>query len=124
MATRKPTKTSRRRAVLVPRVKVWLELDGEYVFGWGIAEILSAVAETGSIKEAAAKVGKSYRHVWHRIKEAEEALGESLVEARVGGAGVQRSELSPLAKTWLENFLALRDRVKLLVQSEFADKFG
>lgn len=122
--TGKKVRSPARRDVLVPRVKVWLEKDGEYVFGWGLAEILTAVAQTGSIKEAAVQVGKSYRYVWNRIKEAEESLGESLVEARVGGAGVQRSEITPLARNWLECFLELRERVRALVEEEFAAKFA
>ncbi len=50
MATRKNTQP------LLPRVKVWLEIDGEYVFGWGICEILEAVRQAGSIKNAAARL--------------------------------------------------------------------
>ena len=55
MAARKSTQ------LFLPRVKVWLEIDGKYVFGWGICEILQAVREPGSIKDAAAQLGKSYR---------------------------------------------------------------
>lgn len=36
-----------------PRVKIWMERGGEYLFGYGIAEILRAIDQTGSIKEAA-----------------------------------------------------------------------
>ena len=82
-----PARSAARPVVprLVPRVKVWLEQDGGYAFGLGLADILQAVGRTGSIKAAAAELGKSYRHVWARIKQAERALGERLVEARVGG---------------------------------------
>jgi hypothetical protein len=38
---------------LEPRVKVWLETDGDYAFGLGICEILQAVDRAGSIKLAA-----------------------------------------------------------------------
>lgn len=48
-------------------MKVWLERDGRYAFGLGMCEILRAVDRTGSIKRAAAELGKSYRHVWGRI---------------------------------------------------------
>ena len=55
------------RRVPMPHAKVWLEIDGNYIFGRGISDILKAVADKGSIKEAAKSVGKSYRHVWARI---------------------------------------------------------
>src|SRR5437016_13099345 len=69
---------------LNPRVKVWLETEGCYVFGFGLAQMLQAVDRTGSIKEAAAELGKSYRYVWGRIKEGEKSLGMALVDERVG----------------------------------------
>jgi molybdenum-dependent DNA-binding transcriptional regulator ModE len=64
-----------RRTPLLPRVKVWLEVGGCYAFGLGISEILQAVERTGSIKHAAAHLGKSYCYVWGRIKKAEQAQG-------------------------------------------------
>jgi molybdate transport system regulatory protein len=103
---------------------VWLELGGRYAFGLGICEILQAVDRAGSIKEAAADLGKSYRHVWGRVKEAEEALGSPLVEARVGGLGTQRSSLTPEARRLATAFTAFRARMKGLLQQEFERHFG
>ena len=107
-----------------PRVKVWLELRGEYVFGHGLAQMLEAVRETGSIKEAAKSLGKSYRYVWGRIKQAEESIGESLVATQVGGMGPHRSELTPKAAELLEAFLALRQRMTEVLDQEFSARFG
>lgn len=117
------TRTSKRLPKLKPRVKVWLEVDGDYVFGHGLAEILQAVESTGSLKEAAAKLGKSYRHVWSRVKEAEAAIGQTLVETQVGGTGSQRSSLSPRAQSLLTDFAALRTRMMKVLQAEFSDRF-
>ena len=107
-----------------PRVKVWLESDGDYVFGHGMAEILQAVDRHGSIKQAAKELGKSYRYVWGRIKEAEAALGETLVDAHVGGAGVQRSGLTPRARELVAAFVSLRKGAQENVQREFTRLFG
>jgi molybdate transport system regulatory protein len=98
---------------------VWLEIDGEYIFGRGISDILKAIAEQGSIKEAARSVGKSYRHVWARIKETEQALGAELVRTQVGGSDVRRSELTNLGRDLVEDFDALRSQVLTLVDREF-----
>lgn len=108
---------------LQPRVKVWLEAEGRYVFGLGLSDILQAVDETGSIKEAAGRLGKSYRHVWGRLKQAEEALGLRLVETHVGGTGSRRSFLSPQARQLLRDYLALRGRMREVVEQEFARRF-
>lgn len=102
-----------------PRVKVWLEIDGNYIFGRGISDILKAVADKGSIKEAARSVGKSYRHVWARIKETEQALGAALVRTQVGGNDPRRSELTDLGCDLVHDFDALREKVFGLVDREF-----
>jgi molybdate transport system regulatory protein len=101
-ASRRPPKA------LVPRIKVWLEIDGRYAFGFGLARMLQAVEQTGSIKQAAADLGLSYRYVWGRIKDAEAALGQALVRTQVGGQGSRRSSLTPLAQQFLASFLRLR----------------
>lgn len=111
------------RKPLTARVKVWIEADGQYVFGFGMSKILKAVDETGSIKTAADRLGKSYRHIWGRIKEAEAAVGEPLVNTRVGGAGAGRSSLTDLAMDLVADYDALRARMLEVVQSEFASRF-
>ena len=111
------------RTRLEPRVKVWLEVDGRYGFGFGIAQILQAVERAGSIKQAASDLGKSYRYVWSRIKEAEKTLGASLVETQVGGQGTQRSSLTASAHQLVADFLAMRRRMMDVMSEEFARRF-
>jgi molybdate transport system regulatory protein len=106
------------------RVKVWLEKDGEYVFGYGLSEILKAVRAAGSIKAAAESLGKSYRYIWGRIKEAERILDESLVETRIGGSGSSRSSLTDTAERLMADYDALRQRMFEVVRSEFSSRFG
>jgi molybdate transport system regulatory protein len=113
-----------RSAHLVPRIKVWLERDGAYAFGLGIRDILQAVGRAGSIKQAAADLGKSYRHVWARIKQAERALGRPLVQTQVGGQGSRRSFLTAEARRLVAAFTDLRSRMFQLVEDEFARVFG
>jgi hypothetical protein len=77
---------TRKTSPLVPRIKVWLEVGGRYAFGQGCLLARRLVERSGSIKQAVADLGKSYRHVRSRIKAAEEALGHALVETH-GGYG-------------------------------------
>jgi len=117
------TRTKPRPLSVTPRVKVWLEANGEYVFGFGMSEILKAIEAAGSIKEAAAQLEKSYRYIWGRIKEAEKSLGHPLVESRVGGQGTSRSHLTPLAERLVTDYDALRRRMHEVVDQEFASCF-
>ena len=112
-----------RQLVFKPRIKVWLEVEGRYAFGFGISEILEAVDRAGSIKQAACDLGKSYRHVWDRVKKAEAALGCPLVETHVGGTGTRRSFLTAEARRLVAGFLALRTRVAQVVEQEFERHF-
>jgi molybdate transport system regulatory protein len=114
----------RARLRLVPRVKVWLETEGRYVFGLGLCEILEAVDRAGSIKQAAADLGKSYRYVWGRIKEAEQVLGRPLVDTQVGGRGRQRSALTPEARRLSRAFRAFRNRMARVLDQEFGRHFA
>ena len=120
---RRKNQAGRKRTPLVPRVKVWLETEGHYALGFGLCQILEAVAQAGSIKQGARDLGKSYRYVWGRIKEAERALAQRLVETRVGGQGVARSALTPLARRLVNDFLAVRRRVQEIAAQEFARRF-
>lgn len=110
-------KHSARRLALRPRVKLWLEFHGNHVFCSGLCQMLEAVRRTGSIKEAAGEVDKSYRYVWNKIKQAELKLGRKLVDARVGGEGVRRSSLTPLGNRLVTEFLALRGKLHSIVDA-------
>lgn len=109
---------------LTPRLKIWFESEGEYAFGFGLCEILEAIQSTGNIKEAATRIGKSYRHVWGRVKAAEKILGQSLVQTRVGGKLDHRSELTKTATEMLEGFLTLREAMKAALDKEYQRRFG
>lgn len=117
MPRRKQTKIT-----VIPRTKVWLEIEGNYVFGLGICSILEAIEDTGSIKAAAETVGKSYRHVWSRLKQAEEALGISLVETQVGGSDSRRSSLTTSAGELVCQYREMREQVFSIVGERFSSE--
>jgi molybdate transport system regulatory protein len=118
------TMQNRPMSVLQPFVEIWFEMDGRYAFGHDLCQILQAIEHSGSIKHAAATLGKSYRHVWGRVQVAQRTLGQQLVEARVGGKGVQRSALTLEARRLISDFLSLREKMMQLLQDQFAQRFG
>jgi molybdate transport repressor ModE-like protein len=79
-----PTK-NKRNLTLVPDYKLWLERDGEYIFGPGAYAILKSVYEEGTITQGAKKLQMSYRYAWGVIKKIEKKLGITLVETFKGG---------------------------------------
>lgn len=75
--------------------KFWFTRGDRYVFGPGLARILAAVEEQGTLRGAVAAVEISYRHAWNMIKEAERTLGRKLILPQVGGSGGGGSTLAP-----------------------------
>lgn len=111
-----------RRPTIEPRVKLWLELDGQRAFCPGVCRILEEVERTGSIKDAALAIDRSYRFVWGQLKEVERAIGCALVETRVGGSLQQRSVLSETGQMLVREFTALRRRLFDVMDNEFAPR--
>lgn len=118
------TKSSSSGLRIRPRVKLWIEAREESVLCTGMLEILTAVAETGSIKQAAEQVGRSYRFIWNRIKEAEDALGHQLVQTQVGGRDAHRSDLTPLALDLVSQFEEVRDEICQIVDEMYVKKLN
>ncbi|AEB10412.1 winged helix-turn-helix domain-containing protein [Desulfobacca acetoxidans] len=87
--------------------KVWLEQDGEVLFGRGRVELLRGILEYGSLAETARKMGMSYRAAWGRLKSSEKRLGRHLVEKVPAEGRGQKLILTPLARLFIEEFLSL-----------------
>lgn len=111
-----------KRLLIRPRVKLWFELDNERAFCPGVYRILTEIEKTGSMKDAALAIGRSYRFVWGKIKQVEKAIGSPLVEARVGGSQSQRSVLTDMGRMLVQEFEVMRQRLHELIDEEFVPR--
>ncbi|TVM17625.1 ModE family transcriptional regulator [Oceanidesulfovibrio indonesiensis] len=84
------------------RLNIWIEEDGELLFGSGRAQLLINIREYGSLKKASEVMGISYRAAWGKLKKTEEILGEPLVE-KYGGNRAGYS-LSPLGERLMASY--------------------
>jgi molybdate transport system regulatory protein len=89
-----------------PAVEVRLQA-GEAAFGVDDAELLRAIAEHGSVRGAAAALGRSRARALGRLEHLEGEFGP-LVERQRGGAGGGGSRLTADARTLLARFDRLR----------------
>ncbi|MCG2712325.1 MAG: winged helix-turn-helix domain-containing protein [Candidatus Omnitrophica bacterium] len=105
------------------RSKVWLEKDGELVFGKGKGLIFRAVEETGSINKAAQKLGMSYRHAWSYIRSSEKRLGKSLVLKARGGENGGGAVLTDYAKQLLIKFECFEQDIQEYVDKRYKEVF-
>jgi molybdate transport system regulatory protein len=96
-----------------PAFKVWLETDEGYVFGPGVYRLLRRVDEMGTLKDAAAFLGMSYRFAWGLIRKAEEKLGQPLIHAHKGGrSGGGGAELTEVGFWFLDEFSKIERAIK------------
>jgi molybdate transport system regulatory protein len=101
------------------RSKIWLEMEGEPVFGQGRESLLRLVRQHGSINAASKAMGIPYRKAWTYIDSMEKRLGFSLVNRLKGGSGGGESTLTPEAVLLLEKFDALQQGFQEIVDLKF-----
>jgi len=106
------------------RSKIWIEVDGEPVFGRGRRFLLEAIDAHGSINRAAKEVDISFRKAWGHIKAMEERLGVKLVERQTGGRNGGGATLTDDARKFLEKYEALEKGIQEIVDTRFRSIFG
>lgn len=89
------------------RLHLWLENDQGTLIGLGRAMLLFRIRECGSLRQAAEKLGISYRAAWGKLRQAQEYLGEELV--RKEGKGYV---LTDFGENLADGFLKWHDEVE------------
>ena len=98
-------------------IKLWLEQDGQVLFGEGRLQLLEALDRTGSLAGAARELGMSYRAAWGRLRASEKRLGFALVERGEGGRRAMR--LTPAARRLMTGYAQV-----LAEARDFAQRAG
>lgn len=107
-----------------PKFNLWLEKNDEVAFSTWRAELLRAIAETGSISAGAERMKVQYRTAWQKINEMERRLGVKLVDTQVGGSHGGGAHLTSNAQDYLEKFERLRSEVEKVVEAKFRETFS
>jgi molybdate transport system regulatory protein len=77
-------------------IQLRISFKKSIAMGPGKADLLDAIAETGSISAAARKLGMSYRRAWLLVETMNQCFREPVVETLAGGksgGGAQVTEL-------------------------------
>ena len=94
-----------------PRVRI---LAGSAIaIGPGKADLLEAIAETGSISAAARRMRMSYRRAWLLVHTMNDCFSSPLVEAEKGGAAGGGARLTPTGRKVLAKY---RETVRLVTE--------
>lgn len=87
-------------------VRVRLAAGATIGLGPGRADLLEAIAETGSISAAARDMEMSYKRAWSLVHAMNKAFGEPVVQCETGGTRGGGAALTPLGQQVLAAFRA------------------
>ena len=79
----------------------------EIAMGPGKAELLRAIAATGSISASAKRLGMSYRRAWLLVDTMNRCFREPLVVSATGGAGGGGAQVTAFGEQVLRRFEAM-----------------
>jgi formylmethanofuran dehydrogenase subunit E len=119
----RPRVMQKSHSGLTIRSKIWIESDGDPVFGRGRRFLLEAIDAHGSINRAAAEVNISYRKAWSHIKAMEERLGIKLVDRQAGGKNGGGAVLTQDARDFLSRYKKMEDGLREMVDEKFEQIF-
>src|SRR5688572_9160386 len=100
--------TSMRYAIR-PRIRVVSD-DGTIVLGPGKADLLDAIARTGSIRAAASELGMSYMRAWTLVRTMNAAFRAPLVEKERGGSAQGGTQLTAAGQKVLELYRNIEEK--------------
>ena len=105
--------------------RLYVDLDGERLFGPGRAELLQLIEETGSISKAAKAMGMSYKKAWGMVDEMNEKGRNPLVVAQKGGTQGGGTALTPEGKKIVKSYDQILQRINSMIDKEksFLDLF-
>lgn len=103
--------------------KIWIDVNGEPVFGRGRMQLLRAIDRYGSINQAAKEINISYRKAWGYIKAMEDRLGMDLVERQTGGLNGGGTILTEQAKDFILRYETLDEKIKAYADELFTEVF-
>lgn len=94
---------------MTPRLRINARLyrDGEIAIGPGKADLLDAIAATGSISAAARMMGLSYRRAWLLADTMNRCFFEPLIVTAAGGKSGGGASLSELGRRILADYRAM-----------------
>lgn len=98
------TKRRQGKDQLEVRGSLWIAVDGASIAGHGRIDLLRAVAEHGSITQAAKAFGMSYKAAWDAIDTMNQRASQPVVERVIGGRGGGSTQVTAFGRRLIERF--------------------
>jgi molybdate transport system regulatory protein len=107
------------RSAPKPRLRVLL--GAAIAMGPGKADLLDAIAKTGSISKAAREMGMSYRRAWLLVDAMNASFKEPLVGAARGGKGGGGAKLTAFGAEALGRYRSMEGHASQARAEEMAE---
>jgi len=88
--------------------------------GPGKIALLEAIAEKGSLTQAAAKLGMSYRYAWLLLEDLKHSFVEPVTRATVGGRRGGGVQLTKFGKDLVRRYELATRRIEAAARTAFA----
>ena len=92
----------------------------EIAMGPGKAQLLEAIAATGSISASAKRLRMSYRRAWLLVDTMNRCFREPVVASATGGAGGGGASVTRFGREVLARYRAMQSRVDRALDPELA----
>jgi molybdate transport system regulatory protein len=92
----------------------------EIAIGPGKADLLDAIAATGSISESARRLGMSYRRAWLLADTMNRCFREPVIASATGGSGGGGAQVTAFGHRVLAQFRAMQARVERSMDRDLA----
>jgi molybdate transport system regulatory protein len=93
-------------------------LTETFYIGPGRADLMELIAETGSISEAARRMGMSYKRAWGLVQALNDGFGAPLVETARGGKE-QGAALTAAGREVLERYRGMQEATRRAIARDF-----
>lgn len=101
-----------------PRLRFRVLLGRSVAIGPGKADLLAAIAETGSISAAGRSMGMSYKKAWYLLDTMNQCFASPLVEANKGGRSHGGAKLTPLGENILARYRSIEAKAVKAVHND------
>ena len=102
------------------RLNLRLTFPGGVPLSHGKAELMEMIRETGSIRQAAAKMDMSYRRAWLLVDELNHLFREPAIETKLGGRSGGGAALTVFGEELLKRFRTMEARTMKTLAADLA----
>jgi molybdate transport system regulatory protein len=110
----------RDKAVSIGLSHLRVTLSDDFYIGPGRADLLELIAETGSISEAAKRMGMSYKRAWSLVQALNDGWGSPLDETARGGAAQGGAAVTSAGRAVLDRYRHMQQVTRDAIAADVA----